>query len=283
MRRGLFYRATIAFYINICMAVLAAAFVSKSLLTSSRTVFRSYSRAPLPLAMQTVKGDGNGGEGIVLVPVNQKYSNVVVWMHGLGDTASGWSGAMPSFRVRDTKFILPTAPTRPITVNGGYPMPGWSDIYAIDENSREDATGFDQSALRVKALLDIEKAKGIPADRMIVGGFSQGGALAMHVALRYPEKLAGCVGCSAWVPLRDAYPDSLGAGVKEGIPFLQCHGNVDQVVNYSWGHHSHELLKRMGINSQFTTYPNMGHSACEEEFEAVGDFIRSVLPPPAST
>ncbi|CAM9926417.1 unnamed protein product [Discosporangium mesarthrocarpum] len=143
---------------------------------------------------------------------------------------------MPSFNLKRTKFILPTADTRPITLNGGFPMPGWSDINGLSEDAPEDTEGFNKSTERVWAILQAERARGVDVGRMVVGGFSQGGAVALHTCLRSPEKLAGCVACSSWVPMRKDYPRALGSAAKD-IPVAQCHGNQDDVVRYAWGQH----------------------------------------------
>ncbi|KAG5191439.1 lysophospholipase-like protein II [Tribonema minus] len=210
------------------------------------------------------RGDGNGGNGIVIMPADQKYANVVIWMHGLGDTAD----------VSVLNFILPTAPTRPISLNGGFMMPGWTDVYGLDETSKEDKEGFEQSAARIQALIDSEKAKGIPAQRVVVAGFSQGGATALHVALRTKDALGGCVACSGWLPLAKEYPAALGDGAKAGLKVLQCHGDADVVVRHHWGSQSYNALKAMGIAAELETYRGMGHSAIPDELERVSAFIQ---------
>jgi predicted esterase len=121
------------------------------------------------IAMQASRGDGMGGKGIVLLPKAGTYSKVVFWFHGLGDTADGWAGLMPELKVDDCKFILPTAPERPISINGGYAMPGWSDIFGLDMEAKEDAVGFGESAERVNALIKMELDKGIPSNKIVLG------------------------------------------------------------------------------------------------------------------
>eukprot|EP00614_Pseudopedinella_elastica_P010706 CAMPEP_0172601202 /NCGR_PEP_ID=MMETSP1068-20121228/21371_1 /TAXON_ID=35684 /ORGANISM="Pseudopedinella elastica, Strain CCMP716" /LENGTH=202 /DNA_ID=CAMNT_0013402111 /DNA_START=117 /DNA_END=722 /DNA_ORIENTATION=- len=190
------------------------------------------------------RGDGQGGDGTVLLPQNGQYDSVVLWMHGLGDSANGWAPAMPALNLPTTKFILPTAEDTPITINGGMEMPGWFDLYGLDPSSPEDVAGFEKSTARIMALINAEVQGGIPASRIAVCGFSQGGALALHVGLRGlaagsgsgegGKSFAGVAALSAWLPLRDTYPGALGPGAAE-LPILQCHGDADQVVNYAWG------------------------------------------------
>ncbi|CAM9764447.1 unnamed protein product [Pylaiella littoralis] len=238
--------------------------------------------------LDQIAGDGLGGNGITLVPRGSDYSNVVVWLHGLGDTADGWSSRMPEFKLKDTKFILPTADTRPVALTGGNPTPAWADIFAIDlaagqtdfhiMESPEDIEGFKASANRVLAILESEKANGKMPSRMVVGGFSQGGALALHVCLRATEPLAGCVACSTWVPMNKDYPAALGSGAKD-IPVAQFHGTRDEVVLLTWGQRSHRLMKEeLGVKATFDEIPDMGHSACPGELKSIGNFLQKVLP-----
>jgi predicted esterase len=128
---------------------------------------------------------GQGGRGIVLLPKSELYSKVVFWFHGLGDSADGWASHMSMFQLTDTKFILPTAPARPISLNNGYQMNGWSDISGLSEDAPEDRAGFDEAATRVNALIQQELDKGIPASKIIVGGFSQGGALVQSCGIYF--------------------------------------------------------------------------------------------------
>lgn len=146
---------------------------------------------------------------------------------------------MSSLGLTDTKIILPNAPNRPISLNGGHRMPGWSvsngialhsprtflnwqrqDIIGLDMSTEEDRKGLDDSAIRVKSMIEAEISGGISADRIVVGGFSQGGALALHLGLRSSHKLAGCVAFSAWVPLHKDYPQALSETSKS-LPILQ--------------------------------------------------------------
>lgn len=163
-----------------------------------------------------------------MVPTSGKYSKVVLWFHGLGDEADGWSELMPNLGLEDTKFVLPTAQTLPITLNGGFKMTGWSDIIGLDLNSPEDKAGFDASAQRIDSIIKHEIANGISTNNIAIGGFSQGGALALHYSLRSAHSLNSCVALSTWLPLRDEYPLAMSSAAKS-LPILQCHGEADQV------------------------------------------------------
>lgn len=226
------------------------------------------------MSLTETTGKGAEADCVVLLPRDKAYQNVVLFMHGLGDTAAGWSQAMPQLGLAKTKFILPTAPIRPITMAQGYAMNGWSDIFAIAPGTREDEDGFNASTARLQAMIDQEKAKGIPTEKIIVAGFSQGGALALHLAMRAADHLGGVVCMSSWLPLAESYPDKMGPGMQAGFRILQCHGDVDNVVQYSWGKQSHEKLKDLGLKAEFETYSGLGHSANQAEMTRVADFMR---------
>lgn len=173
------------------------------------------------LQMQRIRNDGLGGRGVTFIPSSGSYKNVVVWMHGLGDTADGWASMMPSLGLTETKFILPTADNKPISINGGMPMPAWSDIYGLDDKTREDRVGFDQSKSRIDRIVQAEIDKGIEPKRVVIAGFSQGGALAFHTALRSVHPLGGCIGLSTWVPLHSDYPAAISPAAAANLKILQ--------------------------------------------------------------
>jgi predicted esterase len=230
------------------------------------------------LDMKTVRTDGIGGRGISFVPTSGTYSNVVIWLHGLGDTADGWASMMPSLGINDTKFILPTANSRGISLNGGMAMPGWSDIYGLDMNSREDAEGFAESADRINRIIQSEVDKGSVTNRIVIAGFSQGGALALHTSLRSQYTLGGCLALSTWLPLSSQYPSAMSAA-NANLKILQIHGDEDQVVAHQWGEMSHEKLKRLitAPVPEFVTIEGMGHSSDPDEITYVKRFLKSVF------
>lgn len=180
----------------------------------------------------------------MLVPSSGSYENVVFFFHGLGDTADGWARAMPDLALENTKFILPTAPSRPISLNGGYSMPGWSDIFGLDESAKEDRKGFDESSERINSLIQMELDKNINPSKIVLAGFSQGGALALHTALRSQHTLGGCIGLSTWLPFNGDYPSALSPS-STNLPIFQAHGTSDAVVRYQWGQNTHNMLKSM--------------------------------------
>lgn len=227
-------------------------------------------------SMKSTNNDGDGGRGVTITPNSGKYSNVLIFMHGLGDTADGWASMMPSLNLHDTKFILPTASSIPISINGGGRMPGWFDIYELSMTSKEDRDGFAKSSSRIKSIIQKELDSGIDSKKIIIGGFSQGGAVALHVSLRLEHQLGGCVALSTWLPFRDDFPASLTESAKK-LPIFQVHGSADNVVNFQWGSSSSEVLKSMIKDPvpQFMTIEGMGHSSDPEEMDALHLFLKN--------
>jgi len=202
----------------------------------------------------------------------------VIWLHGLGDDGHGWSqvvGALGLSRNLAVRLLFPHAPVMPVAINSGMPMRAWYDIAAADLSSRADLTGVRKSCEHVDALLAREVARGIPARRIIIAGFSQGGAIALYAGLRQPERLAGIVALSAY--LIDA-PSlaSEAAPANRDVPIFMAHGTLDQVVRYGWGESSLQALRAGGWPVEWHSYP-MEHAAVPEEIAAIGAFINNVL------
>jgi len=196
-----------------------------------------------------------------------EQSASLIWMHGLGDSADGWASLMPQVDAAlpdglrgSIRWICPNAPTRPITLNGGMQMPGWFDIYSLSSDGREDAQGLQEAVEQIEAIIDREVESGVPSERIIIGGFSQGGALAQTVVLRSGRPLLGCVAFSSWLPLGEKYPAALGQHGSKA-KFLLAHGDADMVVSHEWGERSHAKLQEMGVDSRFVTAPDVGHGA----------------------
>uniref|UniRef100_A0A7S1X842 Phospholipase/carboxylesterase/thioesterase domain-containing protein n=1 Tax=Tetraselmis chuii TaxID=63592 RepID=A0A7S1X842_9CHLO len=203
-----------------------------------------------------------------------EHKATVIILHGLGDTAAGWASMGRQFAMPGTKFIFPTAPMRPITLNMGMVMTGWYDITSLDKiNAQEDVEGIKESWRYVEGLIQAEEEKGIPTDKIVVAGFSQGGVVAMMGA-RSSKKLAGIVGMSTYMPLREEEP--VLSAENMSTPILMCHGERDMVVAYEYGKGTAEKLKQLGADVTFTSYAYMGHEACLEELEEVKGFLSKV-------
>ncbi|KAB5562797.1 Phospholipase/carboxylesterase/thioesterase [Coniochaeta sp. 2T2.1] len=224
----------------------------------------------------------------LVFPPAARHTATVIFVHGLGDTGHGWAPAVENWRLRskldEVKFILPHAPQIPITANMGYRMPGWYDIVSIDgspESLRrsEDEAGILLSQKYIHSLVQSEIDSGIPSDRIVLGGFSQGGALSMFAGLTAPFKLAGIVALSSYLLLSLKFAQLVPhPEFNKDTPVWMGHGDRDNVVNFQLGKKSCDMLKEMGYNATLKVYPGMMHSACPEELDEVEHFLAEKLP-----
>ncbi|XP_043273596.1 acyl-protein thioesterase 1 [Venturia canescens] len=213
----------------------------------------------------------------VVIAATARHSATLIFFHGLGDTGHGWATPMGAVRSSHIKVICPTAPTMPVTLNAGFRMPSWFDLKSLDPSGQEDEDGIRQAAKMVHGLIAEEVAAGIPTKRIVIGGFSQGGALAIYSALTFPEPLAGVIALSAWLPLHQKFPaEAIG---NKSTPLLQCHGDCDPIVPYKWGQMTASLLKQFTTSIEFKSYRGMMHTSCEDEMRDVKKFIEKVLKP----
>ena len=188
----------------------------------------------------------------------------LIFLHGLGDSGHGWASSIGEIVPSYVKVICPTAPVQPVTLNGGYAMTSWFDLLTLAPDGKEDHKGILAACESVTQLLvDEESKSGIPSKRIVIGGFSQGGGLAVHTGLRYPKPLAGVLALSCWLPLHKDYP-AAASEVNKHIPMLQCHGDGDVIVPYAWGSRSASLIKAFNPHHEFKTYEGMGHSSCNQ-------------------
>ncbi|XP_019290789.1 acyl-protein thioesterase 1 isoform X1 [Panthera pardus] len=216
-----------------------------------------------------------------IVPAAQKATAAVIFLHGLGDTGHGWAEAFAGIRSSHIKYICPHAPVMPVTLNMNMAMPSWFDITGLSLESQEDEPGIKQAAENVKALIEQEMKNGIPSNRIILGGFSQGGALSLYTALTTQQKLAGVTALSCWLPLRASFPQGPISGVNRDIAILQCHGDCDSLVPLMIASLTSEKLKMLvnPANVTFKTYQGMMHSSCQQEMMDIKQFIDKLLPP----
>jgi len=214
---------------------------------------------------------------VILEPANKATSSII-WMHGLGADGNDFVPIVPELRLPtslNSRFIFPHAPMRPITWNNGYVMRAWYDIKALGLKAEEDASGIHQSEQSIRRLIQHELDQGIAANKIVIAGFSQGGAMALQVALRYPQRLAGVMPLSTYLPLRDTLADEANVANKD-IPILMCHGRQDPVVPYQLGDDSRKLLEAQGYLVDFRSY-NMPHSVCAEEVADVSQWLQQIL------
>jgi phospholipase/carboxylesterase len=202
----------------------------------------------------------------------------VIWMHGLGDNGHGWSAVVPSLRVppgRTLRFLFPHAPQIPVAINNGMVMPAWYDIKAANLNERADVPGVRRSMAAIEALVAREVERGVPESRIVLAGFSQGGAIALYAGLRFPRRLAGIVALSTYLIDALALPVE-GSAANRDVPIFMGHGTRDPVVQLAWGEASREALAAAHYQVQWHTYP-MEHSAVIEEIADVSAFLGKVL------
>ena len=202
----------------------------------------------------------------------------ILIMHGLGADGRDFvpiAEQIDLSGVGPVRYLFPNAPTIPVTINGGYVMPAWYDILAADLVKREDEAGLRQSRLEIEALIANEKARGIPASRIVVAGFSQGCAMALMVGLRHAEALAGIVGMSGYLPLAATTAEEHTAASLK-TPIFMAHGTRDGVVALPRATASRDALVAMGYAVQWHDYP-MEHSVCPQEVTDLEVFLKRVL------
>eukprot|EP01132_Coremiostelium_polycephalum_P002430 gene2430-3000_t len=209
-----------------------------------------------------------------------KHSATVIFCHGLGDTGDGWSDVTEMIQRRGlehVKFILPNAPIQPVTINNGMSMNSWYDIKSLTDRGDENKSQVDSSKDIIEAIIKNEVENGIPSERIVISGFSQGAALSLYTFYQTEYKLAGCMALSGYLPLLPVF-STLMTPVNKQQPLIMFHGEIDQVVRHSWGKKSFDTLKSNGINGEFISFPYLQHGACEEEIEKMTEFLKKRLP-----
>jgi phospholipase/carboxylesterase len=203
----------------------------------------------------------------------------VLWLHGLGADGHDFAPIVPELLMRDgsrrdwpaLRFVFPHAPQRAVTINGGARMRAWYDIRDFDLANRADAQGVEESIVQVEALIAREAERGVPASRLLLAGFSQGGAITLALGLRRREPLAGLIGLSTYLPMHDRAAQQL-ATQATSQPVFMAHGLQDPVVPYAAGEMSAALLRDLGFAIDWHRYP-MPHSVCAEEIRDLGDWM----------
>jgi phospholipase/carboxylesterase len=201
----------------------------------------------------------------------------VIWMHGLGADGSDFVPIVPELGLlpRAVRFVFPHAPMQPVTINAGYVMRAWYDIKALAIDRREDEVGVRASHALVETLIARERSRGIPAERLVLAGFSQGGAIALFTGLRQPERLAGIMALSTYVPVAAALAREEHAANRDTAIFM-AHGTEDPVVPYRLGTSSRDLLRGLGHAVEWHDYP-MPHAVCPEEITDIAAWLARVL------
>ena len=219
----------------------------------------------------------NSLQTIELHPAAAPRASVLI-LHGLGADGTdflSFADELDLAAVGPVRFIFPRAPVRPVTANGGQSMRAWYDILAFGGSAREDEAGLRESFAAVHALLDREVARGIPASRIVLAGFSQGCAITLGAGLRYGQRLAGLVGMSGYLPIASTTAAERHAA-NATTPVLLAHGTRDPLLAVTRGEASRDALTALGNPVQWQAYP-MEHSVCLEELRDVEAFLRRVL------
>ncbi len=214
----------------------------------------------------------------VEIATNDNPTAAIIWMHGLGADGNDF---VPIVRELDLsglpaiRFVFPHAETMPVTINNGYVMRAWYDILGMDLVRREDEAGLRASQARIEQLIAREVARGIAPERIVLAGFSQGCAMTLQTGLRHPQKLAGLLCLSGYLPLSDKIAAERHAA-NQHTPIFMAHGRGDNVVVINRAETSRDLLTSLGYQIAWHEYM-MPHSVCEEEIDDIGDWLRSVL------
>ena len=205
----------------------------------------------------------------------------VVWMHGLGADGHDFEPIVPYLGLegRGVRFVFPHAPRRAVTINRGLLMPAWYDIRGLVSGSELDERGIEASAAQVEALVAREKGRGVPAERIVLAGFSQGGVIALHVGLRHAERLAGIAALSTYLPGYSARADAPGAA-NAGTPIFLGHGTHDPMIAIAAGEAARDTLVALGHPVEFHAY-RMEHTVAPEEIADLGAWLAARLAPAA--
>lgn len=210
------------------------------------------------------------------IVINEKGTSSVLWLHGLGADGHDFEPVVQLLNLPHIRFILPHAPYRAITLNNGYEMRAWYDIIGLQPDSPQDESGIRRMQLEINAMVEQERLRGIPSQRIVLAGFSQGGAIALHTATRYPEALAGVLALSTYLPLRHLLKKEKSP-VNQHTPIWMAHGIHDQVIAMTTAHTAKETLEHADYSVEWHSY-EMAHSVNPQEIEDIREFLLKVLP-----
>ena len=206
---------------------------------------------------------------------NLKVNASVIWLHGLGSDGHDFEPVVQKLNIPNVKFILPHAPEMAVTRNSGYIMPAWYDLYGVTGNSKEDEDGIKNSQHYVNSLIQKELDRGIAAERIVIAGFSQGGAIALYTALRYPKKLGGVMALSTYLPVKAKLATEANPA-NAATPIFMAHGVFDDVITLDMCKISLQTLQNNHYSVSWHEY-NMAHSVCMEEISDIHGFLKQCL------
>ncbi|WP_130620768.1 alpha/beta hydrolase [Dyella amyloliquefaciens] len=214
----------------------------------------------------------------VEIETSANPTHSVIWLHGLGADGNDFAPIVPELVDPNwpaLRFVFPHAPVRPVTVNGGMPMRAWYDIVGVDLVSRQDETGMRASIASVETLIARENERGVPTSRILLAGFSQGGAIALAAGLRHADRLAGIIALSTYLPMQGSFAEERTAA-NAVAPIFWGHGTGDPIVPLTRGVGSRDLLQSLGYQVSWHTYP-MPHSVCAEEVTDLRNWMSARL------
>lgn len=205
------------------------------------------------------------------------HTHTVIWMHGLGADGHDFESIVPelSFDTSSIHFIFPNAPIQPVTINNGMEMRSWYDILELSEEGRANCDDIYSSSSLIVDIIDKEIDKGIASKNILLAGFSQGGAMALHTAIRYPKNLAGILALSTYLPTANKIAEERNI-VNNEIPIFMAHGNYDQVIPITLAKGAKAALESHNYSIQWEEYP-MAHQLCYEEIKDISAFLKKVL------
>ena len=213
----------------------------------------------------------------IIIEARDKHKASVIWLHGLGADGHDFEAIVPDLGLPNElgiRFIFPNAPIRPVTINGGMSMRAWCDVKSPNLREQEDIESISESSNLINQYIDAEIESGITASKIILAGFSQGGAIALHTGLRYSSPLAGLLALSTYLPLPDQL--EIETSCNKDVPIMMAHGEFDPVVPVEQGRSSRQTLKDHGYTVEWYEY-TMQHAVCPEEINAIGSWIKQLL------
>ena len=203
----------------------------------------------------------------------------VIWLHGLGADGHDFEPIVPELRLDpglNIRFVFPHAPMMPVTINQGFVMRAWYDISSADIGAAPDEKGIRASAELVGELIDAQIESGIAPARIVLAGFSQGGAIVLQAGLRYPARLAGIMALSTYLPLAEALADEKSED-NQDIPIFMAHGSADPVIPVDLAYRSQKKLEQQGYTLEWHEYNGMAHSVSEQEIYHLAEWLEKVL------
>jgi len=198
----------------------------------------------------------------------------VIWLHGLGANGHDFEPIVKELNLPESiraRFIFPHAPVQAVTLNNGMQMPAWYDIYGLEMNSQEDVAGIENITVEIHSLIQQLLDEGMPANKIVLAGFSQGGALTLYVGLSHPQPLAGLLALSCYLPLRDQI-EQYAKSARRELPIFLAHGTLDDVVPLSFAKLAKELLEKQEFKIDWHDYP-CAHTVCAEEIQDIREFL----------